>query len=432
VTRPFRVLWCSTLLFYLGFQLLLPVVPLYAAALGAREAHVGFIMGSFALAAMVPRPIAGDLADRIGRRPLVLLGTAIFMLAPVGYALVGAIPGLLVVRLFHGAGMGFGPTAATVIATDLTPLAQRGAAMGLYGLAPAVALAVGPYAGGEFVRRLGFGSTFLVATAIEAVALALAWTLPETRPAAGLARASLAPPAGAPGGALARFWRRWFSTAAVYPSALVLSLYVSYGGLAALLPLFAERASSGTWAVLHGLRAGGPGGEIARGLAIGPARSASGGCPCARDLGRGPGGARPCRVAAHLPRRGSALRRGLRRGAARASRDDGRSCGARGARPRDGHALHRVGAGDLRWLDAARSVRHHTGLRGHVGDGRGDRGAGRARRALADRETARLTVVGPSPGGPGRPRQRGVPRSPPAVRRTRGAGGLWTALVDTS
>ena len=82
MTRPFLVLWCSTLLFYLGFQLLLPVVPLYAAALGAREAHVGFIMGSFALAAMVPRPIAGDLADRIGRRPLVLLGTAIFMLAP--------------------------------------------------------------------------------------------------------------------------------------------------------------------------------------------------------------------------------------------------------------------------------------------------------------------------------------------------------------
>ena len=60
------------------------------------------------------------------------------------------------------------------------------------------------------------------------------------------------------------------------------------------------------------------------------------------------------------------------------------------------------------------------------------RGAGRARRALADRETARLTVVGPSPGGPARPRQRGAPRSPPAVRRTRGAGGLWTALVDTS
>jgi MFS family permease len=247
VTRPFLVLWCSTLLFYLGFQLLLPVVPLYAAALGAREAHVGLIVGSFALAAMVPRPLAGDLADRIGRRPLVLLGTAIFMLASMGYALVGAIPALLVVRLFHGTGMGFGPTAATVIATDLTPPARRGAAMGVYGLASAVALAVGPYAGGEFVRRLGFGPTFFAATAIEAVALALAWALPETRPAASPPRAPLAPLRGAPAArsALARFWRRWFSTAAVYPSALVLTLYVSYGGLAALLPLFAERRQLG-------------------------------------------------------------------------------------------------------------------------------------------------------------------------------------------
>lgn len=245
--RPFVVLWLASLLFYLGFQLLLPVIPLYAAELGAREAHVGFIMGAFALAAMVPRPIAGDLADRLGRRPLVLLGTAIFLLAPLGYAAVGSIPGLLVLRLFHGTGMGLGPTAATVMATDLTPPERRGAAMGIYSLASAVALAAGPYVGGELVRRIGFTATFLVATAIEAVALTLAWTLPETRPSAGSApgpiRASVA--SAATTGVVARFWRRWFSTAAVYPAGLVLALYVSYGGLAALLPLFAERRRLG-------------------------------------------------------------------------------------------------------------------------------------------------------------------------------------------
>jgi MFS family permease len=246
VTRPFLALWGTTLLFYLGFQLLLPVVPLYAAALGAREAQVGLIMGIFALSAMVLRPVAGDLADRIGRRPLVLLGTAIFLIAPVGYALVGGIPALLVVRLFHGTGMGFGPTAATVVATDLTPAARRGAAMGLFGLASAVALAVGPFAGGELVRRVGFVPTFLAATGIEVLALGLAWTLPETRPAAAREGGVTALPATPRvAGTLARFWRRWFSTAAVYPSALVLSLYVSYGGLAALLPLFAERRGLG-------------------------------------------------------------------------------------------------------------------------------------------------------------------------------------------
>ena len=244
--RPFVVLWLATLLFYLGFQLLLPVIPLYAAQLGAGEAHVGFIIGVFALAAMVPRPIAGDLADRIGRRPLVLLGTAVFALAPLGYAVVETIPGLLLLRLFHGTGMGFGPTAATVIATDLTPPDRRGAAMGVYGLASAVALAAGPYLGGELVRRLGFTGTFLTATAIEAGALALAWTLPETRPAGGAPAPATArvEPALARG-RLARFWHRWFSTAAVYPSGLVLALYVSYGGLAALLPLFAERRQLG-------------------------------------------------------------------------------------------------------------------------------------------------------------------------------------------
>ncbi len=243
--RPFVVLWLATFLFYLGFQLLLPVMPLYAVHLGAREAHVGLIMGSFALAAMVPRPLAGELADRIGRRPFVLLGTVIFALAPLGYAAAGTVPALVLLRVFHGVGMGFGPTAATVIATDLTPSDRRGAAMGLFGLASALALAVGPYVGGELVRGRGFTTTFLVAAAIEGVALALALALPETRPIVARAPPPPAEPGPTEGGMLARFGRRWFSPAALYPSGLVLALYVSYGGLASFLPLFAERRQLG-------------------------------------------------------------------------------------------------------------------------------------------------------------------------------------------
>jgi MFS family permease len=245
VRSPFGVLWLSTALFYLGFQLLLPIMPLYATQLGAREAHVGFIIGVFALAAMVPRPLAGDLADRIGRRPLVLLGTAIFALAPLGYAMVATVPGLLLLRMFHGTGMGFGPTAATVVATDLTAPERRGTAMGVYSLASAVGLALGPYLGGALVLRMSFTSIFLIATAIEAVAFLLAWTLPETRPATHrpAAPAVARPPSRAR--ALGRFGRRWFSPAAVYPSGLVMALYVSYGGLSALLPLFVAQRQLG-------------------------------------------------------------------------------------------------------------------------------------------------------------------------------------------
>jgi MFS family permease len=243
--RAFAVLWVATFLFYLGFQMLLPVMPLQAASLGGGEAHVGFIVGIFAFAAMLLRPVAGDLADRIGRRPLVLLGTAIFALAPLGYAVVGSIGGLFLLRLFHGVGMGLAPTAATVIATDLAPPARRGAAMGLFGLAPAVGLAVGPYAGGELVRALSFGPTFLVAAAIEAVALALAWSVPETQPAAPGRPGSGQPARGAGAAGLVRLARRWFSPAAVYPAALLLALYLSYGGLISFLPLFTARRGLG-------------------------------------------------------------------------------------------------------------------------------------------------------------------------------------------
>src|SRR5262249_15420047 len=139
------------------------------------------------------------------------------------------------------------PTAATVVATDLTAPERRGSAMGVYSLASAVGLALGPYLGGALVLRMSFTSIFLVATAIEAVAFLLAWTLPEPLPAVPrpTARAALAdrPPARA--GALGRFGRRWFSLAAVYPSGLVMALYVSYGGLSALLPLFVVQRQLG-------------------------------------------------------------------------------------------------------------------------------------------------------------------------------------------
>ena len=244
---PFAVLWLSTLLFYLGFQLLLPVMPLYATALGVPEAQVGFIIGVFALAAMVPRPIAGDLADRLGRRPLVLVGTGIFALAPLGYALVASVPGLLLLRLFHGTGMGLAPTAATVVVTDVTAPERRGTAMGAYSLASSVALALGPYLGGALVRRLSFTAIFLIAAGIEAVALLLAWTLPETRPGAPhpTARVDRGDRPHSRAGLLGRLGRRWFSREAVYPAGLVMALYVSYGGLSALLPLFVAQRQLG-------------------------------------------------------------------------------------------------------------------------------------------------------------------------------------------
>ena len=229
VGHPFQALWTASLLFYLSFQLLVPVVPLYAVGLGAGEAQIGLVTGLFAASAMLLRPVVGQLIDRLGRRPLILLGSAIFIVAPLGYAAVGGLAALLALRVLHGSGMGAGQTATGVAAADLAPIDRRGEAMGVFGLASTFGIMVGPYAGIELYHRLGSTAAFAAAAALAAASLAVAATLPETRPPS----ASAARPRG------------MFSAAALRPSALYLAFYFGYGGVASFLPLFAERERLG-------------------------------------------------------------------------------------------------------------------------------------------------------------------------------------------
>ena len=74
VGSPFRALWLAVFLFYLSFQLLVPVVPLYGVRLGASDVQLGLLTGLFAGPAMLLRPVVGQLTDSLGRRPLILLG----------------------------------------------------------------------------------------------------------------------------------------------------------------------------------------------------------------------------------------------------------------------------------------------------------------------------------------------------------------------
>ena len=222
----------SVFLLYVSYQLLLAVLPLHALALGLSEAQLGLIPGIFALSAMLWRPLAGRLADSIGRRPLVLLGPAIFALSSLGYGLVTTTAGLLALRFFHGVGMGFGPTAASVVVADVAPVERRGEAMAVFGLTTTTGLAAAPYVGIEISGRWGANWTFLASAAIASVALLLALSLPETRPAEARPSEQLS---------LASL----FSRGALYPSTLLLFLLFTYGGIITFLPLFAQRRGLG-------------------------------------------------------------------------------------------------------------------------------------------------------------------------------------------
>ncbi|MCI0465030.1 MAG: MFS transporter [Gemmataceae bacterium] len=190
----------------LGFGIVLPLLPLYATELLAplfpgEEARVlrgvllGLLMASFSLMQFVFAPLWGRLSDRVGRRPILLLGlagsVAFYGLFAVAAELGAAGSAGLGLALLFVARMGAGvagatiPTAQAVIA-DSTPPEKRAHGMALIGAAFGIGFTFGPL--------LGFAALFvdlpsapgIAAALLSLGALLLAWKrLPETlRPGA--------------------------------------------------------------------------------------------------------------------------------------------------------------------------------------------------------------------------------------------------------
>ncbi len=225
-TRPFVVICLATFFFYLSFYLILPVVPLYLAAMGRTSFQIGLIIGLFSFMAMLLRPPSGWIIDARGCKGVLVAGMAIFMLASFGYVPAHSVSTVVLVRLFHGLGMGLFPTAATVVVAEVAPLARRGEAMGWFGVANSMGLVIGPVAGTSIAAGTGFGGLFVIAGGVALAGLVCVWLLPrvERAPARG---ARLPRP------------RNFFSRAAVLPSALLFCLYVPYGAMTAFLPIIA-------------------------------------------------------------------------------------------------------------------------------------------------------------------------------------------------
>ncbi len=121
--------------------------------------------GAFAITGLACRPIAGNLADRRGRRPIVILGALLTAVAGALYFIPAGVPGLVVARLFLGAGEGMVYTAGSAWVVDLAPAEKRGRIIGLYGLAIWSGLTLGPPIGELILRASSFEMVWVFAMA---------------------------------------------------------------------------------------------------------------------------------------------------------------------------------------------------------------------------------------------------------------------------
>jgi MFS family permease len=157
---------------FAGFSFMFPVIPLYAAELGATVAEVGVIVATISYVTAFFLIPFGILADRFGRHKLLVGGLVIFTLAPLLYPLANNPEQLILVRAIHGlAAAAFLPTAIAIV-VDLTTEAKRGTAIGWYTASLQLGLMAGPITGGFLATKFGFDAAFYGCSAVSLVGLA--------------------------------------------------------------------------------------------------------------------------------------------------------------------------------------------------------------------------------------------------------------------
>lgn len=158
----------------------LPVIPRYVqGSIGAGDFSVGLVTGAFAITGLACRPLAGNLADRRGRRPVVIFGALLTATAGALYFIRAGVPGLIVARLFLGAGEGMVYTAGSAWVVDLAPVERRGRIIGLYGLAIWGGLTLGPPIGEILLRASSFEMVWAFAMAAPLLGALIAWRIPD-------------------------------------------------------------------------------------------------------------------------------------------------------------------------------------------------------------------------------------------------------------
>lgn len=198
--RNLWAIWAAQILAIVGFSLRVPFLPFYLADLGVRGDEAlalwtGMVNAGGAGVMMVAAPLWGILADRHGRRPM-LIRAAFAGAATVGLMALATQPWhLLALRLVEGAFTGT-VTASTVLVASTTPKARLGYALGMVQTAVFAGASLGPLFGGVLADRIGPRPTFLAASACLAVSGLLVVVFVRERfvPAPRAARPAAGPP----------------------------------------------------------------------------------------------------------------------------------------------------------------------------------------------------------------------------------------------
>lgn len=166
------ILFFVMFLVYVGFGIMIPVLPFYAEEFGASPTELGLLMAVYSLMQLIFAPMWGRISDRIGRKPVMLLGIVGLAISFFMMAISTSLWMLFVARIIGGflsaANM---PTSFAYVA-DITAPEDRGKGMGVIGAAIGLGFVFGPAIGGVF-SKTSLSQPFYIAGISSLITLVL-------------------------------------------------------------------------------------------------------------------------------------------------------------------------------------------------------------------------------------------------------------------
>ncbi|HEL2051383.1 TPA: multidrug efflux MFS transporter [Streptococcus suis] len=174
--RNMKVAWLGNFLAGASFTLVMPFISVFVEELGVAagqvEYYAGLAVSANAFAAAVMAPIWGSLADRYGRKPMMVRAAFAMIFTMGGMAFVPNVFWLLALRVLNGVFTGYIPNATALIASQV-PKDKTGYALGTLSTGAVAGNLIGPTLGGILAEMFGVHTVFLLVGLLYAIVVLL-------------------------------------------------------------------------------------------------------------------------------------------------------------------------------------------------------------------------------------------------------------------